>query len=274
MMWRGLHFLVALSVPFVLVALMSCIKAKEEKADFGPEVPPSEIDLALSKAVQNADLSGTAVGQFLNYSVIRRLESEESTINLGGTHVSVFDKTETPTEVKFTLKIQQSQRMSDNTFEVRQSEEPLVLSKGPVELASLTGPPGQLNAASLSRQRVSALAKKPTKTTFHRLRQSDGNIDVPAIVKAKPDCGGLSPCELPVRFVQFDLVQWFSDETYQKVSLDFAFSLKTPYLPFGNEGSFDQLTGVMVADCRATVVPIEGRTIYIRDCMSLEDFQK
>ncbi len=275
-MWRGLHFLTALSVPFVLTLLMSCMKAEEEKADFGPEIPASSIDLALSKAIHNADLSGTAVGQFLSYSVTRRLENEETTINLGGTRVSVFDKVCDPVDcsakLTFTLKIEKTTRLADNTFEVRQSEEPLILRKGPIAPASFGPTPGKLSAASLAQHRVGALAKKPTRVSFHRLRESDGNMDVPAVIKNKPGCGGLSPCELPVHYVQFDMVQWFSDETYQKISLDFAFSLKTPYLPFGED--FDQLNGVLVTDCRATQIPVEGRTVYLRDCMSLEDLQK
>ncbi len=273
-MWRGLHLLTAMSIPFVLTLLMSCMKAEEEKADFGPEVPADQIDLALSKAIHNADLSYTAVGQYLSYSVVRRLENEETTINLGSTHVAVFDKTCDPVDcsdkLTFTLKIEKTTRQSDNTFEVLRTEEPLVLRRSPVVPASNS--PGQLNSKSLAKSKVGALGKLPTKVTFHRLRESDGNIEVPAAVKNRPSCGGLSPCELPVHYVQFDMIQWFNDETYQKISLDFAFSIKTPYLPFGE--NFDQLNGLLITDCRATVIPVEGRTVYVRDCMTLEDFQK
>lgn len=264
-MLRSVHFLLSLLIPVFVVLMMGCIRAKEEKADLGPEVPADEIDRALSKAMHGADLSQTRVGQFLSYSVVRRLENEETTINLGSTRVDVFDKTETANEVRFTLKIVKAQRMNDGSFEVRQSEEPLVLQKSP-NIAS------RLSAASLSANQVSATEKKPSKTTFHRLRTSDGTREVPAAVKGKVDCGGLSPCELPVHYIQFDMVQWYTDDSYQKVALDFAFSTKTPYLPFGE--NFDQLNGVLITDCRATLIPAEGRTVYVRDCMDLEDFQK
>lgn len=272
-MWRGLHFLSALVIPFVLIAMMSCVKAKEEKADLGPEVAADEIDFALGKAIHGASYSGTALNQYIHYDIVRRLESEENTINMGYTKVNVFDKIETSDQTRFSLKIEKASRNSDNTFEILQIEEPLVVKKNPIVPNLLVSPttPGGLSAQSIAK--TSAVAKKPTRSSFHRLRTSDGFLEVPNAVKAKPDCGGISPCEIPVKYVQFDLVQWYNDETYQKISIDFAFSTKTPYLPFG-ESLDDQLNGVLVADCRATVVPVEGRTVYVRDCLNLTDFQK
>jgi hypothetical protein len=269
-MWRVLHFLSVLTVPLILSVLISCIKAKEEKADLGPEVPADQIDLALSKAVTGADLSTLAVGQYVNYAVVRRLESEESTINLGYTKVNVFDKVETATDVTFSLKIESAIRLADNTFETRIAEEALSLKKAsPLVPASYSA--GEFTAAGVA-QRAQAMEKKPTKVTFHNLRETNGTSAVPAAAKNRPGCGGLSPCEIPSRFVRFDLVQWYNDETYQKIALDFAFSTVTPYLPFGQ--NFDQFNGLLITDCRATLVPVEGRTVYVRDCLNLEDFQK
>ena len=68
------------------------------------------------------------------------------------------------------------------------------------------------------------------------------------------------------------MAQWENETDFQKVSLDFAFSLNPPFLPFGAD--FEQLSGIMVTDCRATYIPIEGRTVYVRSCKTLEDFQK
>ncbi len=81
-----------------------------------------------------------------------------------------------------------------------------------------------------------------------------------------------NPCALEVRYIRFDMVQWYDDGTASKVALDFGFSVQPPFLPFGED--FDQLSGLMVLDCRSTYIPIEGRTVFLRDCMTLDDFDK
>jgi hypothetical protein len=117
--------------------------------------------------------------------------------------------------------------------------------------------------------------KKQIKSSFHRLRTSEAVLPAPAAVKGRTGCGGISPCEIPVNIVQFDLVVWYNDGSYQKIAIDLALSNKTPFIPFGPDPqSFDRLNGLLVTDCRATQVPVEGRTVYLRDCLNLEDFQK
>lgn len=270
--WRALHALSVLLVPVILTVLMGCIKAKEEKVDLGPEVPPEEIDKALSEAVDGRDISTIAAGQFVNYAAIRRLENEEATINLGYTRVSVLNRTDKADEFSVDLKIQMARRVDNINFSTKVwTEEGLTFPKT-APLIPNSYQAGELSAAGIAARAVSASAKAPTKVTYHRLRQSSGTIEVPALVKNRPGCGGISPCELPVHYLQFDLVQWFDDKSYQKLALDFAFSVKTPYLPFGHD--FDQLNGLMISDCRATLIPIESRTVYVRDCLNLDDFQK
>lgn len=260
---KALHAFMTLLFAIALVSLTSCIRAKEEKADLGPEVSPDEINLALSKSVQGATLANLRVGQFLSYGVTRRLESEETVINLGSTRVDVMNKSENTDSITYNLKITKVSRQSDGTFEVRESEEPLEIKKS-TTLAALTEPQASSTAT--------ALAQKPIRVTYHRLRQSTNTIPAPAAVRARSDCGGLNPCELHIRTMQFDMVQWFSDDNYQKIAFDFTFSIDPPYLPFGTD--FDQFTGLLITDCRATLVPVEGRTVYVRDCLNLEDFQK
>jgi hypothetical protein len=276
--WRGLHLALALTLPLALALLVGCKKAKEEKADLGPEVAPELIDEALSKAVYGASLDGLRVGEYIDYAIERRLENEESTITLGGTNVSVIDAEENNT--KYTLRITRSFRRNDGSFQVVTGED--VIRVNPSAPASLSLPPesaalnpSALSAARLTNEalaRASADGENPRRVTFHRLRESDGVEPAPAKVRLKPDCGGLSPCEIPVHYIQFDMVTWSSDDDYQKMSLDFAFSRKTPFLPFGED--FDQLSGLLVIDCRSLYVDIGTRDVYVRDCQQLDDFQK
>lgn len=273
-MLRGLHFLMTLSVPLLLLALMSCIKAKEEPADLGPEASEDQIELALSKAINGADVSHTAVGQYVTYSILRRLENDDSTQSLGATKVEVFDKTESATDTRFTLRIVKSTRMDDGTFETVQTEEPLTIKKGASTLQAVNAV-NSLFSPLLSTARastVNATAAKPIRKSYHRLRESSAEIDPPPLVKNRSGCGGLNPCKIPVHYVQYDLVEWYSETEFRKLAFDLSFSTVTPFLPFGE--NIDRFSGLMLTNCVSTQVQITGRTVYVRDCINLEDLQK
>lgn len=275
--WRTLHLLLALVLPFVLFSLVGCIKAKASKEDLGPEVPPASIDQALSKAIGAGDVTHTAVGQYLLYSLVRRLENNDSVMTLGGTRIEVLDRQDKDTDplANYTLRITQSNRMADGSFETTQSESPLTFRKPATSMAIAPPELSELNTKAIVAHAMDESTQGgsgPVKTTFHHLKESTQIIDPPPTVKAKSNCGGLSPCQMTVHFVQFDLVLWSNDTDYQKVSLDFAFSSQAPFLPYGEDDQ--QLSGVLLTDCRSTYVPVDGRTVYVRDCFNLDDFQK
>lgn len=265
--WRILHVMVGLIVLLATTLLLSgCIKAKEEPADLGPEVPADEIDLALSKAVRGASLSGTAVGQYVTYSILRRLENEEITESLGASKVKVVSKTEDPTrpnEIKFTLEIVQSTKLSDGNFETVIKEAPLIIEK-----------PSEVMAALHASPATASIRAKPIRRTYHRLRQTSDEIDPPPMVRDRPGCGGLSRCKIPIRHVGYDMVDWYSETEFRKLSFDLTFSTTTPFLPYGPDGTVDNFTGLLIQNCVATQVLVTGRTVFVRDCIALDDFQK
>jgi hypothetical protein len=267
----GLHIVLGLTLPVLLALVIGCVKIEEEQTDYGPEVDGNAIDLALSKAVNGASTSATAVGQRLNYVITRRLENEEATQLLAMTSVEVIDRIEDASGVKFMLRISQSERLNANgEFETKITEEPLFPDPA-VSLAE------SANRAESAMGRARALSdvrasRKVTRVTYHKLREFTQSVPAPKAVRERTGCGGLSPCELTINYIQFDMVQWFDDGGAQKVSFDFGFTTQTPFLPFGKD--FDRLSGLLVLDCRSTYVPIEGRTVYVRDCQNLEDFQK
>ncbi len=264
-MWRGLHFILALALPLILtLVLLGCIKAKEEPADLGPQVSEEELDLALSKAVHGATLN-PAVGQYITYSVTRRLETQEFVESLGAGKVEVIKKTEDVAagEVTYTLRIVQSTKLVDGTYETVEKESALTLAIGASVAKALL--------AQTPSGRASVMAK-PIKRTYHRLRQTPTQIDVPALVKSRPGCGGVPSCRLPVTHVQYDIVDWYSDTDFRKLAVDLTFSTVTPYLPFGKD--VDQFTGLLITNCVSFQANVAGRTIFVRDCANLEDFQK
>lgn len=270
----GLHLLLALTVPVLLSVMIGCMKATAKKEDLGPEVPSQEITNALARATQGSDLNSLAVGQYLSFSDTRRIENSESVIDLGGRRVEVLDRKDTTTEAHFTMRVVNTQRLLNGKFETTTSEDALWLTK----VASSAAIPMRLRATrdnSLTAEDLSmgvSTQSQPQRITFHHLHESNGVLDAPPAVKSRANCSGLNPCEIPAHFLQFDMVRWQDATNYQKFSIDFAFTNKTPFIPFGHD--FDQLTGVLIVDCRSTYVPVDSRTVYVRDCLSLDDFQK
>jgi hypothetical protein len=277
---RGLHALIALSLPLLIFALAGCMKAKEQKEDLGPEVPVQNINDALSRVQDQASFDNLKIGQYLSFVDTRRVENGDTAILLGTKRIDVIDRTDTTAQARFTFKIGSAVRLADGKFETTISEEALWLDKVAAASAfspanasplGLKAPAGQkITAESLVHSR-DATVNQPQRVTFHHLQESDGIVPVSDTIKARSDCAGLNPCEIPAHFLQFDMVIWADSSNYQKISFDFAYSLKTPFIPEG--ANFDQITGLMIVDCRSTYVPVEKRTVYVRDCLTLDNFQ-
>lgn len=268
-MWRSLHFLMALSLPLILsVLLMGCIKAKEEPADLGPEYSEDQIDLALSKAVHGTVLV-PAVGQFTTYVATRRLETEENTLSLGALKAEVFKKDDpdpnNPDIDTFRMRITQSTRLEDGTYETVQKEDVLQLKNS----SSLTA--AVLNQTPTGR---AAALEESDRRTYHNLVEISDTIDVPPLVKQRPGCGGIPSCKIPVKLVKYDIVDWKSKDEFRKLAIALTFSQATPYLPFGKSNSMDQFNGVLINNCVGQLAYVVGRTIFVRDCFDLADFQK
>jgi len=258
--WRALHLLVAFAVPLVLVLILSgCKRAKEEPEDLGPVATADQVDAALGRAIDMAELPDPRPDQFVYYDVSRRIENEESTINLGSLRVTVMPKNDPAHEVLFPLRIVDVVRLANGQFEERISEDKIA-PREPMNFAKI----GSLHAMN-----ISALSRR---TSFHRLQESSAVIPAPRMVRERSDCGGISPCELQVRLVQFDLVIWTSDTKFIKIHIDMAFSPQPPWIPFGED--FQRVNGLLIKDCRSTYVDIGSRRVYVRDCQDLQDFHK
>lgn len=293
-----IHLALTLMLPILLTVLIGCKKAKEERADYGPEVNAEAIDAELKAINDRASLAGIRLGQYVEYGVVRRLENSESMINMGGLRVRVDSVEDKVSYLQYTLKIAKSTRQANNTFKTVCTEAPVITPK-PTGVSSPALSPATVHAAAICDEAetnslavqgfqpidvqfsAKGLAKsvararganEPIRVSFHRLRTADAVMPPPARVKSRSDCGGLNPCEIPVRQIRFDMVIWFANGDKQRITFDFAFSDRALYLPFGDD--FNRFTGLLVVDCRSTYVPVNGQNIYVRDCQSLDDFQK
>jgi hypothetical protein len=291
--WTSLHVGLVMLLPFLLSFFLGCKKVESKPEDLGPVTDVREIESALSKIVSDASFDGIDVGRFAYATFTQRLENNEVVENLGDLLVTVAarkDPNDVPdNEVHFILRIDRQERLPDQKFEKTQTEETLKLRRAGLlalldrsgvsaltEVGSFASAGSLLTAASVDAVKsrsLQASQRPPVRTTFHRFRQSTGVVPVPASARARPNCGGVASCQLNVHYMQFDIVSWYSDTEYQKVSVDWAFSTDTPFLPFG-ERLDDQLFGMMLTGCASTYVSIPDRRVYVRQCWNLEDFQK
>jgi hypothetical protein len=279
-MWRGLHLLLALALPIALALLAGCKRASEKHADLGPEVDANVIETKLWAIENQVNLDNLHVGQYVNTVVLRRIENSDDVNVLAGVTVGVIDAQDSDDHqsTKYTLQINKSYLNDKSGFDTISSEDNLHLRKpsSAVPLSLLANAEPHLKSLKeISQEAVHAYATgdaQPTKITYHKFSEGDENFEVPAKLKMKADCGGLSPCQIPIHYLQFDMVLWYSDQDYQKITFDFGFSTSTPWLPFGT--GFDILNGVLVEDCRATFIDVGDQNVYVRDCQQLDDLQK
>jgi hypothetical protein len=282
--WRGIHFVLVALLPLILVFLAGCKVAKETTEDLGPAFTDEQVDEALNKAIEGYTFRYIHVGQFVHYDMNRRLENQETTINLGNLDVRIKaikdqEPGDDPNSITFIVKAEQNDRNASGGFDTKITEEPLTLIYSPslsdaLKVSALdamrsTASAARVTTASL-RSQAGAMASQPV--TYHHLKTFTTEMDVPEKVRETADCGGIPNCKLRVNFIQVQMVVWKSESSYQKYALDLAFSPDMPYIPFGD--GMDQLNGLMVQNCQSTYVPIEKRTVYVRDCLILDDFRR
>ncbi len=158
--WSGLHLLMALSLPLLLVVLVGCKKAKAKREDLGPEISSETINAALNKAAEDASITTLAKGQNVRYSHTRRIENEETVIDMGERRVEVIDRQDTSAEARFTLRIVDKERLDNGDYRTIVTEESLWVDK------ITTSSTSQLSAKTFG---VQANSDKAGKITFHNL---------------------------------------------------------------------------------------------------------
>ena len=272
------HFLMALLIPFLLTAMLSCMKAGPQKEDLGPEVTLDQVNAALTKQAGRGSFDNLKVGQYLLFADTRRIENGDTTISLGGRLIEVLDRQDTTDQARFTLRVTNSERMLDGTFENTVSEDALWLTKVSASGMKFPTPLSPANAKSILHingdpNPIDQGSTEP-RIAFYHLKESDSTIPAPPTMAARANCSGLPNCQIPVHYIQFEIVTYpdpSNTDSYTKVAVDLAFSTLTPLLPMGVD-VFDQLSGLLVEKCQSTYVPVDDRSVYVRDCETIDDF--
>lgn len=269
--WHTLHLVAAIALPVLFLLITSCIKAKEEPAQLGPEVQSSDINGAFAKATQGApSVDQLQNGQYLYYEENRRLEREETTF-LVGTHRITVERTHDDAAKTSTIILhhQEQVRKGDSFEELDHEDPPIVIPDGETTQAvgslarALAEAPLKLD---LQTQDDATRTGKPLKITYHNLKVWSGQEDVPDDTKAKADCGGLSPCQMNVTYLTYDEAEWYSETDFDKYHYEFVFTTQLPFM--------GGLYGILDRGCVGLYVPINGTNYYVRDCQNLTDFKK
>lgn len=284
--FRGLHFAVAVVGALLLFSLLSCVRAKEEPENLGPAVEAPQVKAVLDEVFDgNTYLSGKN-DQYVYYE--ENISAQGGApVDRGFDYVKLVERIEdpaTPQVVKFKMHYIRKKLDDKGDFQTVESEEVYPVDNSPAapppsstsvdrSLAAIGALGPQLKSLS-QKSVVRAMGRDtpPTKITYHRLEVQRGDVvPVPEAVRARGDCGGLAKCRLNSIFIKLDEVKWYGEKDYDKMHYDLVYSKDTPFLINTQNES---MGGLMVLGCLSTHVTVDGRKVYVRNCVSLKDFQK
>jgi hypothetical protein len=260
--WAFIHALLAILLPVALVLLMGCRKAKEEKGDYGPTVSEDQINKVINDAVGTVSLTELRKDQLLHYELNRRIVGQPTTILMGSHQLEVIDRTDRHDLGATLITIKHDERIRyEKGFKKVVSEDTLPLPLEESTESQFNVSDNNVSAMAVVRAKASA-----TDRTYHNLEVSRGTVEPPADGASRPNCGGLSPCSLPVTYVSYDEIRWYGENDHDTFHFSFIFTNRLPYMA--------QAFGVMLSGCVAQHVPIGEFRYYVRDCQYLIDYKK
>ncbi len=262
-----IHSVLSFCLLLLVFSLVSCKKAKEERVLLEGEVSVQEVENALGKALQGATLEHLRAGQTATYEVNMRIESSEDVRLLSKIEYLIKPHpitSDEPIEPQFRKFLRMSTSW-DYTVDPPRKE---VLEKSislPESTISLLGRSLE-STLSFSSFHLTTSSTPIVRRTYHRLRTFTQLEGPPQSVRSRPDCGGLSPCQIRTTTVEYDEANWFSEKDYKILQYQYVISTDPPYL--------DDAVGLLVRACLGLYVDIDTRNVYVRECQILTDFQK
>jgi hypothetical protein len=259
--WMLLHVTVALLVPVLLLLVVGCKQAHEEKGDLGPAVDPKTIQKVVDDIQDKISVKNLKVGQKLHYEENRRVVGQETTM-LMGTHdvtVSHRDDRKDLGATLVTLDHDVTTRQTNGFGDLKSEDTVAIPMDGKVD------PPKLLGKNEVT-EMVVASGPPPPVVTWHNMKVSTGVAQPASDGSTPPHCGGVRTCDLNVTYLSYDEVHWNNGSPYEQLHFDFAFTADLPYM--------DGLMGLMLTGCVAQHVQIGEFRYLVRDCNYLTDFDK
>lgn len=251
----------------LFVALVNCGKdIKVGLKDLGVESSPDDIDQALDQAALGASLTKAKPGQVVHFE-------ENYTVDLNAV-IRIADvirtfKTSTTdsTGTKFFMNEDFfAYDVDGNVKEEKHSEVTYEMKKA-MEAASLAM---QANSASTN-EVCGAVTEDTDGSKFDCIRyynfKSVHTVEPPpAKAKARPNCGNIPNCQLPVTKITFDRVKLLAGKFVQKEIFEISASSVVPFL-------FPDLGLPINYFCLSKLYHSEERSYFVNKCTVLRDLQ-
>lgn len=249
------------------LVVTGCMKEPELKANFGPEVSPTDFAAKL-REVETPDAYTIKKGEYAYF--IRSTVIQDQVYQLDKRWAyTVTNKTQDATDYIFTF-VKEMREYDSGQEKISQDQSEVRLAKE-VATTSFIAPQSWAKAFVTSRAQPTFTTKSESRITFHNLVMQKTSVPVPEFVQARADCGGLTPekCRAPLRawIMTFDQVHWDGNEG-QKYSVRWVFSPDVPY--FGST-MFPSPAGVIKA-CGTTQLPFQGQRVKVTQCDEIKDF--
>ena len=249
-----IHLALTLLAPVCLFLLLGCTEDPEaKKAELGPEASVDQVNKALDEAMDSRSPSQTRVGDQVLYELNQRVEAS-AVIKMRDILTEVKSRQE---DENFTIYLLDETTVDYEPKEPETVRREIEWRVAKPKLPEL--PPASLSPLNLFSPLQDLLAKAPP-VTFHNLEIKRSVRPPPAAVENSSDCRGLSPCELNVTEVNFDLVEWPSPDDWKTTAYRYIYSSDTPY------------PGHLVLLCVKTLIDTEERDYFVSQCQVLRDF--
>jgi len=294
---------ISVLVPFVISCALigsGCLKPPSQNLDHGPEVPASEVQLAILDAWGSADPATIGAREFVSLEQDQKISTLDPRV-VYKESTEVLKRVISGDEITYTLVVRTTSMDEAGNFKpvTSTAQELVVKSPGSTQnLASTSRSPAfpdsvealqksmadgrgglfqssndsDIQENALGLQTVlsmfdACVKSKDWDVTCHNLTVSHGWSLPPVGVSNRPDCGGIPNCQISFKRISFDLVVNLPSSdgknTHQeKVIYDFTISQDVPYL--------SRLTDF----CYQGLVTASGQKILVKICNRVQNFIK
>jgi len=275
----GMGFYMKLQYAFLALCFISmgCMKTPNHDVDYGPEVQPKEVQLALDD-LGAPDPFTIEKGEYAAYSYFQtvdvsfpRLVKQES--------VEVSQKAEDESSIFFQVISKTRTFGSDGSYKEEARLDTPALKKKPSSTQSMQTKTFELvtfqtNSGFKSFNLIPFSEDMPRRKTFHNLVKERSTMSIPSEVLSSKNCGNTQLCkcdadglnckpknDLRSTSVTVDLVIWDSDTKGTKTRIKYVTSPDVPY--FSN----------LLQNCWQEWIEIENRVVPVTVCKELKNFR-
>ncbi len=280
---RSISSLISLISIFLI---LSCAPQSEELEEFGPQASSDEVNDELTKGLSGVNVLSMEVGDF-----IHRLETSEFTTADGQQELisaelgyNVLDMQTIDNIRRYTLvreiidytgdEVQKNTFESEIEFDLSEFVESSYLKLISTDVHSRAEnlllehtrkAKNQFIESSKGRNPLKTMSESEIQVTYHNLKSKEIEIDVPARVLERDQCGGVPSCKLNVLYITYDEILR-NDESAERYRNEYYFSNDIPFSPFDGELN-------LLKQCLTGIGKIGTSRLLVKQCTSVVDFR-